>query len=92
MFYQRFLPLRIVAPPLKIPKFEQFMQWHRSRDRDPASVWLRSVLKSAIAESTLHKEAAPLTSARRNEHASIGTAHQKTSPRRDLRQRFRKGS
>jgi len=26
LFYQRFLPLRIVAPPLKIPKFEQFMQ------------------------------------------------------------------
>lgn len=91
-FYQRFLPLKIVAPPLKIPKFEQFMQWHRSRDRDPASVWLRSVLKSAIAESTLHKAAVPLTSARRNEHASIGPANQKTSSRRDLRQRFRKGS
>jgi len=73
-FYQRFLPLRIVAPPLKIPKFEQFMQWHRSRDRDPGSIWLRSVLKSAIAESTLNKEAAPLTSARHDEHTSNGTA------------------
>jgi LysR family transcriptional regulator, nod-box dependent transcriptional activator len=67
MFYQRLLPLRIVTPPLKIPKFEQFMQWHRSRDRDPGSIWLRSVLKSAIAESTLNKEAAPLTSARHDE-------------------------
>ena len=74
-FYQRFLPLRIVAPPLKIPKFEQFMQWHRSRDRDPGSVWLRSVLKSAIAESTLNKEAAPLTSARRDEPFHNGIAH-----------------
>jgi DNA-binding transcriptional LysR family regulator len=36
MFHQRFLPLRIVAPTLKIPKFEQFIQWHRSRDRDPS--------------------------------------------------------
>ena len=92
MFYQRFLPLRIVAPPLKIPKFEQFIQWHRSRDRDPGSLWLRSVLKSAIAESTLNKEAAPLTSARHDEHTSNGTAHRKASSRRDLRQRFRKGS
>jgi len=47
-FYQRFLPLRMVAPPFKIPKFEQFMQWHRSRNRDPGSIWLRSVLKSAL--------------------------------------------
>jgi LysR family nod box-dependent transcriptional activator len=37
MFYQRFSPLRIVAPPLKIPKFEQFIRWHRSRDRDLAA-------------------------------------------------------
>ena len=57
IFYQRFLPLRIIAPPLEIPKFEQFMQWHRSRDRDPGSLWLRSVLKSAIAEGSLNKEA-----------------------------------
>ncbi len=92
MFYQRFLPLRIVAPPLKIPKFEQFIQWHRSRDRDPGSIWLRSVLKSAIAESTLNKEATPLTSARHDEHTSNGTAHRKASSRRDLRQRFRKDS
>ena len=92
MFYQRFLPLRIVAPPLKIPKFEQFIQWHRSRDRDPGSIWLRSILKSAIAESTLNKGAATLTSARHDEHTSNGTAHRKASLRRDLRQRFRKGS
>lgn len=58
LFYQRFLPLRIVAPPLKIPKFEQFMQWHRSRDRDPGSIWLRSVLKRAITESSLNTSVA----------------------------------
>lgn len=61
MFYQRFLPLRTVAPPLKIPKFEQFMQWHRSRDRDPGSIWLRSVLKSAIADSYLNEEGRTVT-------------------------------
>lgn len=66
-FISDFCRCAIVAPPLKIPKFEQFMQWHRSRDRDPGSIWLRSVLKSAIAESTLNKEAAPLTSARHDE-------------------------
>ena len=51
MFYKRHLPLRIVAPPLEIPRFEAFMQWHRSRDHDAGTVWLRSLLKSAVAES-----------------------------------------
>ena len=70
MFYQRFLPLRIVAPPLKIPKFEQFMQWHRSRDRDPGSVWLRSVLKNAIGERSLNKEVRLVTYATSRANAS----------------------
>jgi LysR family transcriptional regulator, nod-box dependent transcriptional activator len=55
-FYQRYLPLKLIAPPLEIPRLEESMQWHRSRDRDPGTVWLRSVLKSAIAESSLTNE------------------------------------
>jgi DNA-binding transcriptional LysR family regulator len=50
-FYQRYLPLKLVAPPLEIPRLEECMQWHRSRDRDPGTVWLRSILKSALAGS-----------------------------------------
>jgi LysR family nod box-dependent transcriptional activator len=55
-FYQRSLPLKLVAPPLEIPRLEESMQWHKSRDHDPATVWLRSVLKSAVAESSLRNE------------------------------------
>jgi DNA-binding transcriptional LysR family regulator len=55
-FYQRYLPLKLVAPPLEIPRLEESMQWHRSRDRDPGTIWLRSVLKSVIAESPLNRE------------------------------------
>jgi len=55
-FYQRYLPLKLVAPPLEIPRLEESMQWHRSRDRDPGTVWLRSVLKNAIAASSLKGE------------------------------------
>lgn len=55
-FYQRYLPLKLVAPPLEIPRLEESMQWHRSRDRDPGTVWLRSILKSAIEESSLNRE------------------------------------
>jgi len=56
-FYQRHLPLRIISPPLEIPRFEEFMQWHRSRDSDPGTMWLRSVLKTAAAESPLNRAA-----------------------------------
>jgi len=52
-FYQQYLPLKLVAPPLEIPRLEESMQWHRSRDRDPGIVWLRSVLKASIAASSL---------------------------------------
>lgn len=55
-FYQRYLPLKLVKPPLEIPRLEESMQWHRSRDRDPGTVWLRSELKAAIAASSLNGE------------------------------------
>lgn len=82
LFYQQFLPLRIIAPPLEIPKFEQFMQWHRSRDRDPGSVWLRSVLKSAVAESDLSKQALPMTGHGRYAPAYARAGREATSRRR----------
>jgi DNA-binding transcriptional LysR family regulator len=51
-FHERYLPLKLVAPPLAIPRLEESMQWHRSRDRDPGTVWLRSVLKSGLAKDS----------------------------------------
>jgi len=55
-FYQKYLPLKLVAPPLKIPPLEESMQWHKSRDRDPGTIWLRSMFKSVIAETAIPKE------------------------------------
>jgi LysR family nod box-dependent transcriptional activator len=69
-FYQQYLPLKLVAPPVEIPRLEESMQWHRSRDRDPGTVWLRSVLKSVIAESSLNKEARTAKRARYGRDAS----------------------
>jgi DNA-binding transcriptional LysR family regulator len=34
-------PLRLVAPPLKLPKFPFSMVWHPRLDHDPAQRWLR---------------------------------------------------
>jgi DNA-binding transcriptional LysR family regulator len=40
----RTYPLRLVAPPLELPKFEFHMFWHPRLDRDPAQRWLRGFL------------------------------------------------
>jgi LysR family transcriptional regulator, nod-box dependent transcriptional activator len=53
-FYQRYLPLRLLDPPIEIPPLEEFMQWPKSRDRDPGTVWLRSLLKKALEDSAAH--------------------------------------
>lgn len=34
-------PLRLLPPPLELPRFEYFMFWHPRLDHDPAQRWLR---------------------------------------------------
>jgi len=48
VYYQRYLPLKLLKPPFEIPLLEESMQWHKSRDRDPGTIWLRSTLKSVL--------------------------------------------
>ena len=57
MFYARYLPLKLVAPPVEIPRLEEHMQWHRSRDHDPGTVWLRTMLNSALGGGAIGKSA-----------------------------------
>ena len=70
-FYQRYLPLKLIAPPLEIPRLEESMQWHASRDRDPGTVWLRSVLKSAVEKSSLNGAARTSRGAASGHHPSV---------------------
>ncbi|WP_043310428.1 LysR family transcriptional regulator [Pseudomonas sp. ML96] len=39
--YTKYLPLRILPPPVKIPVMHEYMFWHRSMDGDPMHRWLR---------------------------------------------------
>ena len=48
-YYKRYLPIKAVPPPLEIPNIQEFMQWHKSRDRDPGTIWLRRVLKQVVS-------------------------------------------
>lgn len=47
IFARRF-PLKIFQPPIKIPPVSMSIQWHKSLDRDPSSLWLRSAIRQVV--------------------------------------------
>jgi DNA-binding transcriptional LysR family regulator len=51
-FYLGFLPLKLVAPPIEMPRLTEAIVWHPYRERDPASLWLREALKQAVDPPT----------------------------------------
>ncbi len=51
VFHQRSLPLKLIKPPFEIATLQESMQWHKSRDRDPGTLWLRSLLKSVLPQT-----------------------------------------
>jgi len=38
------LPVRLVKPAFEIPRLVEMLQWHKYRDLDPGSMWLRDVI------------------------------------------------
>ncbi|MFZ0501099.1 MAG: LysR family transcriptional regulator [Steroidobacteraceae bacterium] len=46
------LPLRLVQPPIELPKLTEVLQWNVHRDQDPASQWLRERLRAASLPSS----------------------------------------
>lgn len=50
-FFADRLPVRVVEPPLELPRYQEFMSWHPRFDRDPASRWLRDVVRRAARDA-----------------------------------------
>jgi DNA-binding transcriptional LysR family regulator len=48
--YEKRYSLRLLKPPVSIPPLKQCIQWHKYRDRDPALIWFRSLLRQAASE------------------------------------------
>jgi LysR family transcriptional regulator, nod-box dependent transcriptional activator len=48
--YAKFLPLKLIPLPVEIPPMIEVLQWHKSRNHDPACLWLRAVLKKEAAK------------------------------------------
>ena len=50
---QRWLPVKLLPPPLAIPPMQQAMQWHKYRTQDAGLVWLRELMHSAAQRMDL---------------------------------------
>ncbi|WP_407123258.1 LysR family transcriptional regulator [Bradyrhizobium sp. STM 3561] len=44
------LPISILEIPFSMERFEQQMQWHHYRSRDPGIIWLRDIFRQAAAK------------------------------------------
>jgi LysR family transcriptional regulator, nod-box dependent transcriptional activator len=49
------LPLKVLAPPVKLPPMRIYMQWHRARQLDGATMWLRDLILEVAGERALDK-------------------------------------
>lgn len=47
IFARRF-PLKLLPPPIKIPPVSMSIQWHKSLDRDPSSLWMRGAIRQIV--------------------------------------------
>jgi len=45
------LDLRVITPPLRLPKIDIFQYWHDRFHRDPGNQWIRSIFKSLFGRS-----------------------------------------
>jgi LysR family nod box-dependent transcriptional activator len=48
--HANYLPLKLLPPPIQIPRLREQIQWHRYRDVDTALTWLRKLLRE-VAQS-----------------------------------------
>ncbi len=53
--YTEFLPLRLLPPPVEIPRLSEVLQWHRYRNSDAATSWLRGLLQKVADECTTRR-------------------------------------
>lgn len=48
-YYAQYMPLRMIPLPVEMPVLREVITWHRYRDPDPGSIWLRRSLARAVA-------------------------------------------
>jgi DNA-binding transcriptional LysR family regulator len=49
--FAQLAPLKLLAPPFELPRFDLKQHWHRLFHKDPRNVWMRSVIAALFNES-----------------------------------------
>ena len=49
--FSKFMGIRLIKPPIEVPRIDLRQYWHRKFHHDPHSRWLRSLVHSLINES-----------------------------------------
>jgi DNA-binding transcriptional LysR family regulator len=44
------MPLKMVEPPIEMPRVTECMQWHRYLEADAGLVWLRKLLRASVSK------------------------------------------
>lgn len=51
--YCTYLPLKVLAPPVKLPRLREFTQWNKFLDGDPAHRWMRNLMREVASECVM---------------------------------------
>ncbi|AYG63990.1 LysR family transcriptional regulator [Rhizobium jaguaris] len=57
--FETSMPLRIVENPIPLPAFTEGIQWPTSHENDPASIWMREIMRQEacrLANSSMSRE------------------------------------
>jgi DNA-binding transcriptional LysR family regulator len=54
--FANYFPLRLLAPPLEIPRIVMKMQWNKFFDSDPAHIWFRNLVGRVAKSESMHIE------------------------------------
>lgn len=54
--FANYYPLRLLSPPMDIPRIVLKMQWHKFLDKDPAHIWFRELVARVAASEVMHVE------------------------------------
>jgi DNA-binding transcriptional LysR family regulator len=53
----RYLPIRLLEPPMAVPPLRQTLQWHHYHDSDPGNQWMRNlIIETAHEISEAHSQ------------------------------------
>jgi DNA-binding transcriptional LysR family regulator len=49
-YFEQYLPIKILATPIELPKMREHLQWHQTVDNDPVHRWVRKKIQQHASQ------------------------------------------